>query len=68
MSHMYLGFILGVTGSVGLLRVNFVFFAALPSFVEQDFYIFLLQAYKCSISQNEGTELNMLSGEKKCHK
>lgn len=40
MSHMYLGFILGVTGSVGLLRVNFVFFAALPSFVEQDFYIF----------------------------
>lgn len=61
MSYIYLGFALGVTGSVGSLRVNFVFFAALSSFDLQD--VFLLQAYKCSLSQNVGIELNMVSGD-----
>lgn len=60
---MYFSFTVGVTHSVGSLRVNFVFFAVLPSFAVQDG--FLLQAYKCSISQHVGTELNVVSGEKK---
>lgn len=63
MSYVYLSFTLGIKHSVGSLRVNFLFFADLPSLDVPDVFTSGIEVF-CILQCSVGTELNMASGDK----